>query len=55
MSAFDVSDQYFKNPEIDFNIAVQSLVVLIFCGMVAGLIPAIRAARIKPIEALREE
>ncbi len=55
MEFFGMSDEYFKNPEIDFNIAVYALIILIVCGMLAGLIPAIRAARIKPIEALREE
>lgn len=55
MKIFNVSDKYFKNPEIDFNIAIQALGLLIFAGMLAGLIPATRAAKIKPIEALREE
>lgn len=45
----------FNSPEIDFNIAVSSLVLLIISGAFAGLIPAQRAVSIKPIDALRDE
>ena len=45
----------FKDPEVSMSIAVQALVLLIITGSLAGLIPARRAARIRPIEALRDE
>ncbi len=45
----------FKNPEVDIKIAVIALVVLIVSGAIAGLIPANRAVRVKPIDAIREE
>jgi putative ABC transport system permease protein len=45
----------FKDPEVSISIAVQALVLLIITGALAGLIPARRAARIRPIEALRDE
>ncbi len=45
----------FKNPGIDFNIALTALVVLIFSGMLAGLIPARKAVSIRPVEALRAD
>jgi putative ABC transport system permease protein len=45
----------FTNPEVDFNKAMTALTVLVFSGIFAGLIPARRAIRIKPIEALRDE
>ncbi len=45
----------FRNPEVDFNLAVMALVIIIFSGMIAGIIPSRRAVTIKPIEAIRSE
>jgi putative ABC transport system permease protein len=45
----------FKHPEISFYTVVIALSVLIISGAVAGLIPAQRAVKIRPIEALRDE
>jgi putative ABC transport system permease protein len=45
----------FKNPNIDFNMAVTALVILVISGAIAGLIPARKAVSIKPIDALRYE
>jgi putative ABC transport system permease protein len=46
---------YIVNPSVDFNVALTTVFVLIIAGAMAGFFPAWRAARIKPIEALREE
>jgi putative ABC transport system permease protein len=48
-------DTMFKNPEVDFNVAIMALLILIISGVLAGIIPAKRAVNIKPIEALRDE
>lgn len=50
-----VKAEMFKNPEVSFHIAVVALMVLIVSGLLAGLIPARRALRIRPVEALRAE
>jgi putative ABC transport system permease protein len=42
-------------PRVDFPVAIAATGVLIVGGVLAGVIPALHAARIKPIEALRAE
>ena len=46
---------FFINPEISIQIAVSAFLILIITGIIAGLIPARKAVKIKPIEALRHE
>ncbi|MGB3145373.1 MAG: ABC transporter permease [Maribacter sp.] len=50
-----LEDFFITNPYIDMPVAIFATVVLIIFGAVAGYIPAKRAARIKPIVALRDE
>jgi putative ABC transport system permease protein len=50
-----LEDFFITNPYIDLPVAIFATVVLIIFGGVAGYIPAKRAARIKPIVALRDE
>jgi putative ABC transport system permease protein len=45
----------FLNPTVDLGIAMTATLVLVVAGAIAGYIPAKRAARIKPIVALRDE
>lgn len=47
--------EYFRNPQVDFTVAMSTLIVLVIAGALAGFIPAYRAAKIKPIVALRDE
>lgn len=48
-------DTFFRNPEINIGVAVAATVILLFSGLLAGLIPAWRAMQIKAIDAIREE
>ncbi len=52
---FGTDNEMFQRPEVDFNIAITALIILIASGALAGIIPARRAVRIKPIDALRDE
>ena len=46
---------YILNPSVNFNVAISTVLVLIFAGAVAGFFPAWRAASIHTIDALRDE
>lgn len=50
-----IQTQFFRNPEANLGIAISATFVLIIAGMIAGYVPARRAAAIKPVEALRDE
>jgi putative ABC transport system permease protein len=55
LAGADTKNSYFSNPDIDFNVAITATIILVISGAFAGLIPAIKAANINPIEALRAE
>ncbi|MFP4470912.1 MAG: ABC transporter permease [Bacteroidales bacterium] len=50
-----IQTEFFRQPEANLNIAISATVLLIVAGMIAGYVPAKRAASIKPVEALRDE
>lgn len=47
--------EFFQNPEVDFQVAITAIILLVVVGALAGLVPALKAARIMPIEAMRAE
>ena len=50
-----VESDFFTHPEVDFNIAITTVILLTVAGAFAGFVPAYKAAKIKPIVALRDE
>ena len=51
----DTGMSIFKNPSVELSYVFFATAVLIVSGIIAGYMPARRAVRIKPIEAMREE
>ena len=50
-----IENDFIKYPQVDFNTALTTVFILVATGTLAGFIPAYRAAKIKPIVALRDE
>ncbi len=46
---------FFQNPEVNFQAAITAITLLVVVGALAGLMPALKAARIMPIEAMRAD
>jgi putative ABC transport system permease protein len=53
MDAGFFQQQYFIDPTVGLSTCIQATVVMVIAGALAGFFPAWRAARVKPIEALR--
>lgn len=55
MRGMDTSEMMFANPSVDLGVILTALGILIFSGLLAGLIPAQNAIKVKPVDALRTE
>lgn len=55
MDMFGQSIRLLINPTVGLGEAIKSTVLLVIAGTVAGLFPAVKAARVRPIEALRAD
>lgn len=53
LSEMDV--QYFRNPTVNLGVAISATLVLVLAGGLAGLMPALQAARINPVVAMRSK
>jgi putative ABC transport system permease protein len=45
----------FSNPTVDMGTVLGATFLLIACGVVAGLVPALKAVKVKPVEAMKAE
>jgi len=52
---FGQTEYPFVNPTVSIGQLIVTFLLMLFLSLLIGLIPANRAVRIKPIEALREE
>jgi putative ABC transport system permease protein len=52
---FSAPDSFFQHPSADFRVAVGATIMLVIAGTLAGMIPARRAAKVKPVVALKDE
>ena len=50
-----IESDFIKYPQVDFYTALITVFILVAAGTLAGFIPAYRAAKIKPIVALKDE
>jgi len=50
-----IDTPFFRQPEVNINVALGATLLLIVAGALAGFFPARKAAAIKPIVALRDE
>jgi putative ABC transport system permease protein len=55
MSANPADDATILHPGVNIGTAIAATVVLLICGLLAGLIPVWRAMQIKAIDAIRDE
>jgi len=52
--SLDLNSDFFRNPEVNMQVIFSAMIVLIFSGTFAGLIPALRASSISVVDALKE-
>lgn len=48
-------NDFFANPEVDFSVGLGALLILVVSGALTGLVPAMNAANINPVQALKDE
>ena len=55
MEGMDTAEMMFLNPSVNIGVVLIALTILIVSGLLAGLIPAQNAIKIKPVDALRTD
>ena len=55
MISLGIENQNFYDPKVNLTIAISAVLFLIIAGTIAGLIPAMQAAKVNPVIALKDE
>ncbi len=55
LMANNLEPENFYNPQVNLTIGLGAVIILVLAGMLAGLIPALQAARVNPVVALKDE
>lgn len=55
LSKYLPQNDFFQNPSVDFSVAVIATALLVVAGALAGFFPSLKASRVKPVIALRDE
>ncbi|MGB7842652.1 MAG: ABC transporter permease [Salinimicrobium sp.] len=55
LSSMDTSEMMFTNPSVNLGVVFVALAILVVSGLLAGMIPAQNAIKVKPVDALRTE
>lgn len=53
--ATGVETEYFRHPSVDIGIIISATLILVIAGALAGLLPAMKAALINPVVAMKTE
>ncbi len=54
-TAIGDGSEFFANPEVDMGVGLGALLILVISGALTGLIPALQAANVNPVVALKDE
>ncbi len=50
-----IESEFFRRPEVNIWIAISATIILILAGALAGFLPALQAARINPVTAIKSD
>jgi len=53
MEANNLDGEYFRNPSVDLSTVLTAVLVLVISGVLSGLIPAMQAAKVNPVVAMK--
>ncbi len=55
MVSNNLEPENFYNPQVNITVGVVALMILVLSGVLAGFIPAMQAAKVNPVNALKDE